>query len=108
MSYTIKLLSIMAVGIVIGFCINKSSKKTGKNWDWLSKLSGKVQSFVVIYLIFVLGMRIGADEQVFEQLDRLWIIALAVTVAGMAVGLLLVHLLRKALKFDKEGVRQDD
>ncbi len=108
MSYTAKLLSIMAVGILVGILVDKNGKKTGKEWNWLSKLSGRVQTFVVIYLIFVLGVRIGADEQVFEQLDRLWIVALVITVAGMSLGLALVHLLRKALKFDKEGVKADD
>ena len=105
MSYTAKLLSIMAVGILVGILVDKNGKKTGKEWNWLS---GRVQTFVVIYLIFVLGVRIGADEQVFEQLDRLWIVALVITVAGMSLGLALVHLLRKALKFDKEGVKADD
>ena len=108
MAYTAKLLSIIVVGILIGIGINKNSKKTGKDWEWLSRLSGKVQTFVVIYLIFVLGVRIGSDRHVFEQLDKLWIVALVITVAAMGLGLLFVHILRKVLKFDREGVKADD
>jgi len=108
MAYTAKLLSIMAVGILAGILIDKNGKKTGREWEWLSKLSGKVQTFVVIYLLFILGVRIGSDEQVFAQLDKLWIVALVITAAAMTVGLVLVHLLRKALKFDGEGVKVDD
>ena len=108
MAYTAKLLSIMAVGILVGILVNKKGKQTGKDYGWLSKVSGKVQTFVVIYLLFILGTRIGSDEQVFAELDRLWIVARVITVAAMATGVLLVHILRKALKFDKEGVKLDD
>ena len=108
MAYTAKLLSIMAVGIVVGILVNKNTKKTGNKFEWLTKTSGKIQTMVVIYLLFILGTRIGSDEQVFAELDRLWIVALVITVAAMAVGVLLVHLLRKALKFDQEGVKMDD
>ena len=108
MAYTAKLLSIMAVGILVGILVNKKGKQTGKDYGWLSKASGKAQTFVVIYLLFILGTRIGSDEQVFAELDRLWIVALVITVAAMATGVLLVHILRKALKFDKEGVKLND
>lgn len=108
MAYTAKLLSIMAVGIFLGILIDKDEKNTKRTWKWLSGLSGKVQSFVVVYLIFILGVRIGSDQQVFEQLGQLWIVALVITAAAMGAGLVLIHLLRKALKFDKEGVRMDD
>ena len=100
MAYTAKLLSIMAVGILVGILVNKKGKKTGNDFGWLSKASGKVQTFVVIYLLFILGTRIGSDEQVFAELDRLWIVALVITVAAMATGVLLVHILRKVLKFE--------
>ena len=108
MEYTVKLLSSMGIGIILGILINKNGKKTGKEFTWLSKLSGKVQTLVVVYLLFILGIRIGSDEQVFAELDRLWIVALVITVAAMSMGVFLVHLLRKALKFDKEGVKMDD
>ena len=52
MAYTAKLLSIMAVGILVGILVNKKGKQTGKDYGWLSKASGKVQTFVVIYLLF--------------------------------------------------------
>ena len=108
MAYTAKLLSIMAVGVVIGIMVNKKTKATGNKFEWLTKTSGRIQTAVVIYLLFILGIRIGSDEQVFAELDRLWIVALVITVAGMAVGLLFMNIVRKALKFDKEGVKLDD
>ncbi|MBQ5797205.1 MAG: hypothetical protein IIW15_04155, partial [Firmicutes bacterium] len=64
MAYTAKLLSIMAVGVIIGIFINKNTKKTGNNYEWLTKTSGKIQTAEVIYLLFILGTRIGSDEQV--------------------------------------------
>ena len=108
MAYTAKLLSIMAVGVVIGILINKNTKKTGNKYEWLSSISGKIQTAVVIYLLFILGIRIGSDEQVFAELDRLWIVALVITMAGMGVGLLFMHIARKFMKFDREGVKLDD
>ena len=108
MAYTAKLLSIMAVGVIVGIFINKNTKKTGNKYEWLTKTSGKIQTAVVIYLLFILGTRIGSDEQVFAELDKLWIVALAITAAGMVTGVILMHIVRKFLKFDKEGVKLDD
>lgn len=108
MAYTAKLLSIMAVGVIIGIFINKNTKKTGNKYEWLTKTSGKIQTAVVIYLLFILGTRIGSDEQVFAELDTLWIVALVITAAAMITGLVFMHFARKFLKFDKEGVKLDD
>ncbi len=108
MLYTLKLLSLVVLGTIAGAWIKKAEAKKEADWSKLFFWTGKVQTVAVVFLIFVLGLEIGADPQVFESLGTIGIAALVITAAGMSGGVLLMHLLRRALKFDREGVKTDD
>lgn len=64
---------------------------------------GKLQSVVLILLIFVLGAEIGSDEQVVTSLGTIGLSALVLTVFVLAGSILAVFLVRKCMGLDRQG-----
>ncbi len=90
-------LGMLGMGILIGFK-GMSHKKILDRMD-------KLQLGVLVVLLFVMGVRIGADDKVVIQVGNLGLKALIITLFAVAFSVLFVWLLRKFRKIDKKGKR---
>ncbi len=98
------LLLILIVAAVIGGIIGRYLKKNGKD----IKHMGKIQTATVFFLVFFMGMRIGSDERILDSIESIGISAVVVSVATMGGSVLAVYILRKCLKLDRHGDKQND
>jgi len=88
--------SFVAVGALIG------SRKAVRSRDltWL----GKIQFAALIMMVALLGVKLGANDEVVASLGQIGLMALVVTLLAMIGSLLLVYLLRRfVLKLDCYG-----
>lgn len=76
-----KVIAIMALGIMVGFFMRKSTRV--KSW------TEKLTSAVIFLLLFVMGVAIGNDETIMSSLHTLGIQALIITLGAVAGSVLL-------------------
>lgn len=89
-------LSFAAIGAVLGSRPHIRSRPL--------PMAGRLQFLSLMVMIAALGVKLGADEQVFTSLGQLGLAAFALTLAVMAGSLLCVTLLRRfILKLDWRG-----
>lgn len=100
MGYLFLYLAITVVGYIIGAQLNKRDIEA----SWI----GKAQILVIILLVFFMGSRIGANEQILESLDTIGLIAFAYTMIIFAFTCAGFFITRKALGFDRYGIRHVD
>ena len=79
-------------------------KKRGIEAPWI----GKAQILVIILLVFLMGSRIGANEQILESLDTIGLVAFAYTLIIFVFAAAGFFVTRKALGFDRYGIRRVD
>ena len=63
------------------------------------------QFIAILFIVFLMGLRIGADRRVFDSLGSIGVTALVITVFSIGFSVLFVFFLRKMAGFDREGVR---
>lgn len=97
MAYLFLYLAITVAGYFIGAKLSK--KQISLPWV------GRVQNLVIMFLIFVMGSRIGANEQIVSSLGTIGLIALAYTLIIFAFTTAAFWLVRKLLGFDRFGRR---
>lgn len=88
--------SFVAVGALIG------SRKAVRSRDlvWL----GKVQFAALLLMVAMLGVKLGANDEVVASLGQIGLMALVVTLLAMVGSLLCVYLLRRfVLRLDRYG-----
>jgi uncharacterized membrane protein YbjE (DUF340 family) len=71
----VTVVSIMAVGIVIGYLI--------RNKNLLIKINDKFIMWAIYLLLFILGVTIGANEIIMKNLPTLGLKALAISIGGV-------------------------
>ena len=89
------LLGIVVAGYFIGSKVRAHKDRMG----WLSPLI----SIIVVVLLFVLGARLGSNEEVFSQLGTIGIRSFILAVGGVAGSVLLVYIVRKIVGIDSKG-----
>ena len=90
-------LGLLASGYVVG-------AKFLRNSSINPKLLGNIIFATVILLVFLMGIRIGMDEQVVRGLGIIGAKAFALTLAAYAGSVLMVVIIRKCLKINRNGV----
>ena len=89
-------IAFVAVGALIGS--RKAVRRRALGW------LGKVQFLALLVMIAVLGVKLGANDEVVAALGQIGLMALAVTVLALVGSVLLVTLLRRfVLKLDHYG-----
>lgn len=89
-------LSIAAVGVLIGSRPGVRSRPL--------PILDRLQFLALMLMIIALGIKLGADEQVYASLGQLGLAALLLTLAAMGGALLCVTLLRRfVLGLDRRG-----
>lgn len=89
---------------VVGYCIGTYLKKRQIRVSWL----GSLQTAVIVILVFLMGSRIGANEEIVSSLDTIGLISLAYTLIIFFVTVLAFSLVRRLLGFDRYGIRRID
>jgi len=64
---------------------------------------GKIQTVLIMLLIFLIGARIGSDERLIDSVGTIGVSALVVTIATMCGSVLAIFVMRKCLKIDRKG-----
>lgn len=97
MGYLFLYLAITVIGYFIGARLKKHSLAPG----WI----GPVQTITIILLVFLMGSRIGANEEIVASLDSIGLISFVYTLIIMACTCTAFWLARRALGFDRTGHR---
>lgn len=97
MLYLLIYLAVTMVGYIIG----AQFRKRGMTPSWV----GKLMTFVLIILVFLMGSRIGDNEQILASLDTIGLIALVYTLIIMAFACLFFTIARRLFGFDRYGIR---
>jgi len=63
---------------------------------------------LVIIIVFLLGTMIGSDEQVVSSLGSIGITSLVLALFAMGGSVTAITLLRKLLKIDRKGIKQNE
>lgn len=96
---------LLYLGItIIGYFIGSFFRKRNRRVPFV----GTMQTVAIMLLIFVMGARIGGNEQVISQLDTIGLLAFATAAIILATTVACVFIGRKLLGFDKYGLRKGE
>lgn len=95
MSDLILYLGITAAGYFIGSRINEYKDK----FFW----TGKVQTVAITCLVLLMGMRMGSNREITENLKTIGITAFVITIASMVLSVAAITLARKVIRIDRYG-----
>lgn len=96
-----KLLILYLGLVIIGYLIGNRLLPKDRNYKWIVK----VQMVAVATLIFAMGARIGADEEIIAGIGSIGITSLVLTIFSITGSVFMVFILRKLLKTDKRGMK---
>lgn len=96
----ITLLLYLAV-TVAGYFIGARLKKQNKTWKWV----GDLQTLVIIVLVFLMGSRIGASEEIVSSLGTIGLISFVFTIIIMLTTVAAFTVVRRLMGFDRYGKR---
>jgi len=89
-------LGICMAGYIVAIPLRKAKDKL----KWL----GMAQTISVLVLVFTMGLRIGANDEIVKNLGSYGLYALVITAFTLAGSLICVFFVRKALKMDRYGL----
>ena len=69
--------------------------------------TGPAQTISVLFLVFVMGLRIGANDEIVKNLGSYGVYAFIITLFTLAGSIFCVFLVRKLLKMDRYGLVMD-
>lgn len=72
----------------------------GKIHDNLMKRISAIQSIILFALIFIMGVRIGMDEQILSSIGQIGVIAGVFAIVTMLISILFVYLARRKVISD--------
>lgn len=96
MTDVIMYLSFCVVGYIIGIPLRKVKDKLG----WV----GTAQSASVIALVFIMGVRIGSNEQIVGNLGSYGLYSAIYTLVILCMSALAVSIVRRMLKMNRYGL----
>ncbi len=84
---------------VVGYIIASRIRKYKEYFSFTSH----IQTVVLIGLVLAMGLKIGANEEVVENLNIIGMYALIFTILTMVFTMIGLHLLRRYMRLDKRG-----
>lgn len=87
---------MIAIGYILGAKIVRKNKE---KFSW----TGKLQTIVIIILVLVMGMRMGANREIIDNLGTIGIYAVVFTAIVLAVTFVLVCVIRRVMGYNKVG-----
>lgn len=89
---------------IIGYFVGNELRKRKKKIKWV----GLVQSIAVVVLVFIMGSRLGANDDVLKGLNSIGLTSFVLTIFALIGSVLSIIIARKLFKINREGVREDD
>ena len=86
---------------VVGYFVGARLKKQNKTWKWV----GPLQTLVIIVLVFLMGSRIGASEEIVSSLGTIGLISFVFTIIIMLMTVVAFTIARRVMGFDRYGRR---
>ncbi len=84
----------------IGYLIATPFRKYKDRLKWI----GTLLSIVVLTLVFAMGFRIGSNESIIHELGTIGLYSLIFAVIPLIATIFVLHLVRKAMGFDHQGI----
>lgn len=95
---------VLYLGItIVGYIIGSKLRNIKDKLTW----TGKVQTVAITLLVFVMGLRIGANKEVVDKLDSIGLYAFVFTVVVMITTVIAITIARKILGIDRYGLMKD-
>jgi len=99
-----KLLLLYWSFLIIGYILAWSAAKKGNSFSWVAKaMMGTVYG-----LCFIMGLRMGANEQVISNLGSIGVMALVITLCCILGSMGAIFVTRRMLHMDRYGELMDD
>ena len=92
-------LLIYIASTAAGFFAGNTLKKHGKKLPW----TGKAQTAIIMIIIVVMGIRMGANREITENLGEIGLSALLLTVLSMVFTVIGLYITRKVMRIDRYG-----
>ena len=86
---------------IVGYFVGARLKKQNKTWKWV----GPLQTLVIIVLVFLMGSRIGASEEIVSSLGTIGLISFVFTIIIMLMTVVAFTIARRVMGFDRYGRR---
>lgn len=86
---------------IAGYLVGTKLKRRNIRLPWV----GPLQTVVIVVLVFLMGSRIGANQEIVSSLDSIGLISLAYTLIILMVTCGAASVARRLLGFDRYGVR---
>ena len=95
MSDLLAYLIAVVAGYILGILLRKKKDRLG--------VVSRIQTLAVMFLVFSMGTRMGANPEVIENLRTIGVYSLSITLIIMASSVVAMSLTRRALGFDRYG-----
>ena len=96
-----KLLALYWSFMVIGYIIAWRASKSGKSYPWVAPAM-----LITVYgLCFIMGLRMGSNEQVISNLGSIGLMSLIITICTIFGSMGAIFLTRRLLGMDRRGER---
>ena len=93
-------LIIYVILAAIGYFIGSKFRHKKEKLAW----TGKFQTVAIVLLVLTMGSRMGANDEVIENLGSIGVYSLVVTVVILVFSIIAVFLARKVLRIDRWGM----
>lgn len=93
-------LIIYVILAAIGYFIGSKLRHKKEKLAW----TGKFQTVAIVLLVLTMGSRMGANDEVIENLGSIGVYSLVVTVVILVFSIIAVFLARKVLRIDRHGL----
>ncbi|MBF1190036.1 MAG: lysine exporter LysO family protein, partial [[Eubacterium] sulci] len=91
---------IYVILAAIGYFIGSKLRHKKEKLAW----TGKFQTVAIVLLVLTMGSRMGANDEVIENLGSIGVYSLVVTVVILVFSIIAVFLARKVLRIDRHGL----
>lgn len=97
-------LIVYVILAAIGYFIGSKLRHKKEKLAW----TGKFQTVAIVLLVLTMGSRMGANDEVIENLGSIGVYSLVVTVVILVFSIIAVYLARKVLRIDRHGLLISD
>lgn len=88
---------------VVGYIVGSKVRSHKDKFSW----TGKVQTVAITALVLLMGLRMGSNEEITQNLRSIGLSAFIMTIIVVAFSIGAVFLARKLMKIDKHGRLRD-
>jgi len=96
---------VLYLGIIlVGYFLGSRLRNVRDRLAW----TGRVQTVAIVILVFVMGLRIGANKEVVSNLDTIGLYAFIMTLAVIIMTVVCIYIARKLLGINRYGLMAGD